>query len=357
MNPNAALDRLLSGQNLTEAEAFALLHTMAGVASPDAPAGPSNGAAPLPPALAGALLAALRAKGETAEEIRGFAQAMRRLATPPAFPIPAHACDLVGTGGDGAHTYNLSTGGALLAAAAGVPIVKHGNRSVSSRSGAADLLEALGMPMPADAAHQQRTLERANFAFFYAPAHHPAAAAIAPIRKALSVRTIFNILGPLTNPARPPFGVIGAFSLPMAELMAHAISGMDIRRVFVVHGEPGWDEATPVGPFTLFTVKPGRVERAQRDPAELNIPRCSPESLKGSDATHNAAALRAVFAGERCPHRDALCLAAALAIEVTGLEATPIAAIHRAQHAIDTGEALRTLDAIVAAHAEGSEHG
>lgn len=346
MNTSALLDKLIAHQNLSEAEAGALLYLLAGADEASGTRHQAPERSPLHPALAGALLTALRAKGETPEEIRGFANAMRQLATPPSFTIPSQACDLVGTGGDGAHTYNLSTGAAILAAAAGVPIVKHGNRSVSSRSGAADLLEALGMPIPTPEAEQQRTLQTARFCFLFAPAHHPAAANIAPIRKALAVRTVFNILGPLTNPAQPPFAVIGAFSEPVAELMAHALSGMNIRRAFVVHGEPGWDEATPVGPFTLFTVKPNRVERTTRDPITLGLERCQPKDLKGADAQHNAQALRRVFDGEQGPHRDALCLAAALAIEVTGLESTPSAALHRAQRAIDDGKAKRTLEGI-----------
>ncbi len=366
MNATATLEQLLAHQDLTEAQADQLLRALA--------------SSEIAPALAGALLTALRAKGETPDEIRGFARAMRDMATPPTFPVPDNACDMVGTGGDGAHTYNLSTGAALLAAAAGVPIVKHGNRSVSSKSGAADLLEHLGMrftsnqPTRATVGSSQQCLptdqgalfERTNFTFLYAPNHHPAMAAIAPIRKALAVRTIFNVLGPLTNPAAPPYAVIGAFSLDTAQRMAEAFAGLPIKRVFVIHGSPAWDEPTPVGPFHLFDVTPNNVTQTTRDPADLDIPRCQPEDLKGGDAPHNAAALRRVFAASGGParragsssrsspspngsdqaHRNALRLAAALALEVTNIEPDPTAALTRATQAIDDGSANRLLDAI-----------
>jgi len=233
--------------------------------------------------------------------------------------------------------------GALLAAAAGATIVKHGNKSISSRSGAADLLAALGIsvPMPDPA----RTLNDANFVYLHAPAFHPAMARIAPIRKAMGVRTVFNILGPLTNPAAPPFGVIGAFSPHVAELMAHALSGMAIERVFVVHGEPGWDEATPVGPFLLFDVRPGRVERTHRDPQEAGLNRCTPEDLRGGTPEMNADALRCVLQGE-CDgaHRDALLLTAGLALEVSGLASSMREGVDRGRAAIDGGEAAAILE-------------
>ena len=163
----------------------------------------------------------------------------------------------MGTGGDGSGSLNLSTGAALLAAACGLPVVKHGNRSVSSKSGSADVLEALGVTLPADPAAARALLDATNFTFLFAPNFHPAMKAIAPVRRALGVRTVFNILGPLTNPAAPPFAMIGAFDLPTARLLADTLAGMPIQRCFVVHGEPGWDEATPVGPFT-------RLRRAAR---------------------------------------------------------------------------------------------
>ena len=323
------LEAILRGQSLSAEQARTLAHDLA-----------SGG---FEPALAGALLAALRAKGETAEEVRGLAEGLRELATEPEFRVPPSACDLVGTGGDGSHSYNISTGGALLAAAAGTTIVKHGNKSISSRSGAADLLSALGIAVPMR--DPARALAEANFAYLHAPAYHPAMARIAPIRRAMGVRTVFNILGPLTNPAAPRFGVIGAFSHEIAELMAQAISGMAIERVFVVHGEPGWDEATPVGPFLLLDVRPGRVERTRRDPLDAGIPRCSPQQLRGGTPEENARALRLVLHGEDVgPHRDALVLTAGLALEVSGVAANMSAGVERAQGSIDSGASAAILE-------------
>ena len=162
---------------------------------------------------------------------------------------------------------------------------------------------------------------------------------IAPVRRALGVRTVFNLLGPLTNPDEPPFGLIGAYSRDAARLMAETLAGMPIQRVFVVHGEPGWDEPTPCGPFELYDVSPGRVERTERDPQDLGLAKCSPTALAGGDAAHNALELKAVFTGQdRGPHRDALVLNAALALEVTGAVADPVAAVRAAQDALDRGD-------------------
>src|SRR5210317_1887380 len=240
------LDRLLDGESLAEEQAYELMYKLA--------------EGELPSALAGGLLAGLRAKGESAAEIRGFATAMRELARHPAIPGGAPTVDTVGTGGDGSGSLNLSTGTGLLAAAAGARVVKHGNRSVSSKSGSADMLECLGMPLPLHEPEAVACLEATNFTFLFAPAYHPAMKAVVPVRGAMGVRTVFNMLGPLTNPGTPPTQLIGAWSLDAAELMADALAGMDIERAFVVHGEPGWDEATPVGEFVLFDVRDGRSE-------------------------------------------------------------------------------------------------
>lgn len=333
MDLRATLERLLDRGNLGEAEAVELL-----VALTDSG---------LAPAMAGALLAALRSKGLTADEVRGFATGMRRLARHPTLPPGPPAIDIVGTGGDSSYSFNISTGASLLAAALGLRVVKHGNRSVSSRSGSADLLECLGLPLPLDEQQAGMCLAATGFTFLFAPHYHPAMKEIAPVRRALGVRTVFNLLGPLTNPAAPPFGLIGAYSRDAARLMAETLAGMPIERIFVVHGEPGWDEPTPCGPFELYDVTPGRVERTERDPHDYGLARCTPQSLAGGDAAHNAAAMRAVFAGEdRGPHRDALVLNAALALEVTGTIHDAGTAIRAAGDAIDRGDALRLLDGL-----------
>jgi anthranilate phosphoribosyltransferase len=328
---NAMLDALLDGRSLSEQQAFDLMHKLA--------------EGDMPAALAGALLAGLRAKGETAEEIRGFATAMRELAVKPAIPGGAPTVDTVGTGGDGSGSLNLSTGTGLLAAAAGARVVKHGNRSVSSRSGSADMLEYLGMPLPLHEAEAIACLEATNFTFLFAPAYHPAMKAVMPVRAALSVRTVFNMLGPLTNPAAPPFQLIGAWSLDAARLMAETLAGMPIERAFVVHGKPGWDEATPVGEFALFDVTPGAVAETERTPEDYGLARCAPEELAGGDAEHNANELRRVFSGEDTgPHRDALLMGASLVLEVQGSASDARQGVEMAAAALDSGAGLALLD-------------
>src|SRR5688572_9129942 len=212
------LERLLDRNNLTEDEADELLTQLT---NPE-----------VPPAMAGAILAALRTKGVVADEVRGFARGMRRLARRPSIDRGVRSIDIVGTGGDASGSLNISTGTALLTAACNVPVVKHGNRSISSKAGSADVLEALGLKLPLDEQAASSCLKMANFTFLFAPYYHPAMKAVAPVRAALGVRTIFNILGPLTNPAEPPLHVLGAFSLDTAKLMADTLAGMATERAF-----------------------------------------------------------------------------------------------------------------------------
>ncbi len=328
---SALLNRVLDGGALTQSEAFDLMHAMA--------------AGDMAPALAGALLAALRAKGETADEIRGFATAMRELAVKPEIPAGPPAVDTVGTGGDGSGSLNLSTGTGLLAAACGVRVVKHGNRSVSSKSGSADVLERLGMPMPLDADAALDALEALHFTFLFAPAFHPAMKAIMPVRNALGVRTVFNLLGPLTNPAAPPYQLIGAFSAEAARLMADTLAGMPIERAFVVHGEPGWDEATPAGEFLLYDVTQGSVTEERRTPEDYGVARCKPADLAGGDAQSNARELeRALGGDDRGAHRNALLMGTSLVLEVMGEAADAEEGVAAAADAIDSGKARDFLD-------------
>jgi anthranilate phosphoribosyltransferase len=330
----ATLEKLLSRQDLTEDEAAALLTSLTD--------------ATLAPSLASALLIALRAKGETAEELRGFARAMRALALQPQLPPGSPTVDVVGTGGDASGSLNISTGAALLAAACGLRVVKHGNRSISSKSGSADTLEALGLKLPLDEEQAGACLGATGFTFLFAPHYHPATRAIAQVRAALGVRTVFNLLGPLSNPAAPPFGLVGAFNLLAAELMADAFSGMPIERVMVIHGEPGWDEATPAGPFHVFDVRPGRVARSLRDASLYGIDACGTQDLAGGDARYNAARLRDVLEGrERGAYRDAIVLETALVLELTGKESEPRAAAAAAGRAIDDGRAAQLLAGLV----------
>ncbi len=324
------LDSLLNGNSLAERQAYDLMYKLA--------------EGELPAALAGALLAGLRAKGETADEIRGFATAMRELALHPEIPEGTPTVDTVGTGGDGSGSLNLSTGTGLLAAACGSRVVKHGNRSVSSRSGSADMLECLGVPLPLDAMQAVACLQATSFTFLFAPAYHPAMKAVVPIRGALSVRTVFNVLGPLTNPAAPPFQLIGAFSKDAAKLMADTLAGMPLERAFVVHGEPGWDEATPVGEFWLYDVRPGSVTESTRLPEDYGMQRCQPKDLKGGDAEHNARELGRVFSAEdKGAHRDALLMGTSLVLEVKGDAKDALDGVEQAAAAIDDGRAEALL--------------
>jgi anthranilate phosphoribosyltransferase len=330
MTPQVLLETLLGGRDLAEDQAVRLLELLT--------------TSEMAPAMAGALLAAVRAKGVTPEEVRGFAQGMRALARKLPLPPGPDAIDIVGTGGDSSGSLNLSTGAALLAAACGLPVIKHGNRSVTSRSGSADLVECLGLPVPLDEEAAARCFEATGFTFLFAPYFHPAMKALAPIRSALGVRTVLNLLGPLTNPAAPRYRLIGAYDAATAELMANTLAGMPIERAWVVHGAAGWDEATPIGPFLAFDVTSGGVRRQEIDPARLGIARCRAEDLKGGDAAFNCAALRAVFERrDEGPHRAALTLQCGIALHVAGRNDSVESGIAAAAAALDSGRAASWL--------------
>ena len=330
-SPRHTLDQLVQGRDLTEAQAASLLLSLTDPG--------------LAPAMAGGLLTALRAKGVTASEVRGFAGAMRVLALKPNLPERLDAIDIVGTGGDASGSLNLSTGAALLAAACGLPVVKHGNRSISSRSGSADLIEALGFALPLDEARAAACFAATSFTFLFAPYFHPAMKTLAPIRAALGIRTVFNLLGPLTNPAAPRFRLIGAYDAATAELMAGTLSGMDIERAWVVHGAAGWDEATPIGAFLAFDVTRDAIRRHEIDPREFMLARCDPGALAGGDAAQNLAALLQVFSGrDRGPHCAALTLQCGLALFIAGRALSIQAGIDQARTALDSGRAWQWLE-------------
>jgi anthranilate phosphoribosyltransferase len=329
------LERLLTRRSLSELEAEDLLYQLTD------PTGSQ--------VMVGAVLAALRTKGVNADEVRGFANGMRRLARRPHIPADTRGIDVVGTGGDSSGSVNISTGTALLTAACGVPVLKHGNRSVSSRAGSADVLEALGLKIPLDEQQAADCLSASGFTFLFAPHFHPAMKTVAPVRTALGVRTIFNILGPLMNPATPPFHLIGAFSLEIARLIADTLSGMEIERTFVVHGAEGWDEPTPIGSFTMFDVRPGRVDMQIRVPADYGLKTCQASDLAGGDAQQNARALEAVLNGQdRGAHRDCLLLGTSLALEVVGRTSSPQEGVEMAAAAIDSGKARQVLQSLLA---------
>lgn len=329
-NPRRTLEQLLARSDLSEVEAGSLLALLT---APD-----------LPPAVAGAMLAALRAKGVTATEVRGLAGAMRALARVPDLPRPLQAIDIVGTGGDASGSLNLSTAAALLTAACGMPVVKHGNRSISSRSGSADLIEELGLALPLDELQAGRLFAATGFTFLFAPYFHPAMKSLAPVRTALGIRTVFNLLGPLTNPAAPRFHLIGAYDAPTAGLMADTLAGMDLTRAWVVHGAAGWDEVTPIGPFIAYDVRPGRVVRQEIDPADYGMARCSPLDLAGGDAAANAAALLAVFEGrDRGPHCDAVVLQTGIALHIAARTPSVAEGILQARAKLADGTAAAWL--------------
>ncbi len=327
------LQDLLERRDLTELEAASLLEVLA--------------TGDVAPAMAGALLAAQTAKGVSAGELRGFAGAMRALARKPDLPPVPDAIDIVGTGGDFSGSFNLSTGAALLAAACGLPVVKHGNRSITSRSGSADLIEKLGFTLPLDEHLAAQCFAATGFTFLFAPYFHPAMKALAPIRTALKVRTVFNLLGPLTNPAAPRFRLIGAYDESTVELIANTLVGEPIERAWVVHGAAGWDEATPIGPFVAFDVNRGTIRRRELDPRDFGLPRCSSADLKGGDAAANLAAVHAVFeARDRGAHRAALILQCGLALFIAGRAASLESGIEIAGAAIDSGRARQWLQGL-----------
>jgi anthranilate phosphoribosyltransferase len=329
--------RLLDGGVLEEAEAVELFGALTDPATPAV--------------VVGAALGALRLRGARACEVRGLARALRAAARPCRLHSERALVDVVGTGGDASGSYNLSTGAALLAAACGVPVAKHGTVAQSGRSGSADLVEALGLPLPLTEEDADALLGECGFTFLHAPHYHPALAVVGPLRRALGTRTVFNLVGPLANPAAPPFMVVGAWSISAARIIAEALSGLPIERAFVVHGLNGWDEPTPIAPFVLLDVRPGRIAAAERDPSELGLPRCAAAALTGGGAGENAAALRRVFEGERGAHRNALMLGAALALEVSGYAGSPAEGLERAAEAIDRGRASALLTSVAGFHA------
>ncbi len=325
------LDTLLDRRHLTEQQAHDL---MLNLTDPT-----------LPPAMGGALLAGLRAKGVTADEVRGFATSMRKLARRPLLPAGTPLVDIVGTGGDSSGSFNLSTGAALLVASMGIRVAKHGSSSVSSRSGSADVIRELGLSLPLDERAAGECLAATGFTFLFAPHYHPAMKAVMPVRQALGVRTVFNVLGPLSNPAEPAYHLLGAYHVDVAALMADTLVGMPMTRAYVVHGDTGWDEATPIAPFTLFDVRPGKVIRTNRSAAEFGLPRCTAEELTGGNAAYNAQQLCAVLENrDRGAHRNAIVLQAALVLELMGHAPSAREAARLAAEAIDSGAARALLE-------------
>lgn len=320
----SALSKVLDGRNLGRDEAREVMDEIM-----------SGGATQ---AQIGGFLVALRMKGETPDEIAGCALAMRSRV----LRVEPHRDDLVdtaGTGGDGADTFNISTAAALVAAASGAGVAKHGNRAVSSASGSADVLESLGFNLELSPDRIARSIDELGFGFLYAPAHHPAMRHVAPVRKELSTRTVFNVLGPLTNPAGAPGQVVGVYAPELVPTIAHVLGQLGARRAFVVHGAGGIDELSPVGPNLVSEVVGEKVREFELDPAHVGIRRASIEDLAGGSPAENAAAIRSIFAGAVGPKTDAVVLNAAAAIAAAGLAENIAEGATIARRSLESGNA------------------
>ncbi len=334
MHIRDAIIATVNGRDLIQAEASAVMEEiMTGVASP---------------AQIAALLTALHLKGETDGEIAGMAEVMRAKATPVFFDGPV--VDTCGTGGDGSNTFNISTTAAFVVAGAGLTVAKHGNRAMSSKCGSADVLEGLGVNIELDAEGVARCLQEAGIGFMFAPKFHPAMRFAGPVRREIGIRTVFNILGPLTNPARACYQVLGVASESLAEKLARALARLDTAYALVVHGDGGVDELSLSGPNVIFMVRGGEdPQRSILDPAALGLAPAASEALCGGDVTENAAIVRGILSGQdRGPRRDVVLLNAAAAI-VAGEAAPNMAAgLELARASIDSGRAQERMERLIA---------
>jgi len=326
-----ALDRVVRGGDLDMETARAVMdRVMEGAATP---------------AQIGAMLAALRTKGETVDELAGMVSSMRDHATP--VHLDVDAVDTCGTGGDGSGTFNISTAAAFVVAGAGCPVAKHGNRAASSRCGSADVLEALGVAIALPPDGVRRCVEEANIGFLFAAAFHPAMRHAAAVRSELGIRTVFNVLGPLANPARVRYQSLGVGDPALAGVMARVLHRLGLRRALVFAGPDGIDELGLAGPARCHDVSLDGVRDFDLDPRSLDLPHAPLAALRGGDAGENAARIRAILGGEPGPGRDVVVLNAAAAL--VAAERTPGFAegLEQAREAIDSGSARRCLDDLV----------
>ena len=327
----ALLAKLALGQRLSEEEAaLAFDRMMSGDATP---------------AQMGGFLMALRVRGETVEEITGAVRTMRAKALP--IEAPAGAIDTVGTGGDGAGSFNISTATAFVVAGCGVPVAKHGNRAFSSKSGAADILAALGVNIDADVALVRRALFEAGIGFLMAPRYHGAMRHVGPTRAELGTRTIFNLLGPLSNPAGAKRQLVGVFALQWVKPVAEVLAKLGSERAWVVHGD-GLDEITTTGTTEVAELRDGKVVTFTVTPEDAGLPRARLDDLKGGDPATNAACLTVLLEGRRGPLRDVVLLNSAAALIVAGRARDLRQGVDQAADAIDNGAARRALDRLIA---------
>ena len=327
------LNRLVAGQNLPAADAEAAMRIiLRGEASH---------------ARIAAFLIALKMKGETVDELVGFARAMRQMAVPIDAGLAGETLlDTCGTGGDGANTFNISTVAAFVVAGAGVYVAKHGNRSISSQCGSADLLEAWGIRLDLPPAATARAIREVGIGFLFAPAVHTAMKHAHPVRVDLKMRTVFNLLGPLTNPAGATAQLIGAPSLHAAELMAGAIAALGMRRGFVVHGSDGLDEITTTGPTSAWEIRDGRVEARVLEPSDFAVQTATADDLRGGDRQVNLEIANAVLAGARGAHRDIVLVNAAAALVAAGKAETFLEGMALGVVSIDSGAARGKVEAL-----------
>jgi len=327
-----AIQAAIEGRHLSRAEAAAAVDAML------------DGTAP--PTLIAALLIALRVKGETPDEIAGAAQALRARAARVEVPLD-RLVDTCGTGGDGAHTFNISTAAAFVAAGAGARVAKHGNRAASSKCGSADVLAALGAEVELPPESVAACIRQCGIGFLFAPRHHAAMRHVAPVRKELGVRTLFNLLGPLANPAGARRQLLGVPAPHLVDVLARTLVELGAERAFVVHGHPGLDEISPAGPTRVAEVRGGRVREFEVTPEELGVPRGAIEDLRGGDAERNAVLLREVLRGERGARRSAVLLNAGAAIAAAEVCESIRDGIRLAEQSIDSGAALDRLEQFV----------
>ena len=303
------------------------------------------------PSQMGALLMGLRVRGETVDEIAGAVSAMRSKMLRVA--APANAIDVVGTGGDASGSFNISTCAALIVAGAGVPVAKHGNRALSSRSGAADVLSALGININLSPEAVGRCIAEAGIGFMFAPAHHPAMKNVGPTRVELGTRTIFNLLGPLSNPAGVKRQIVGVFSKQWTTPLAQVLKNLGTERAWIVHGSDGLDEITTSGPTSVASLEDGKIKTFEISPDEFGLRKVKPEALRGGDAAENAQAVLNVLKGKASAFRDVALFNAAAALVVAGKAKDLKDGLHAAAHSVDSGEAEGKLDRLIRVSNDG----